>query len=123
MKNNKLVLYKESIFTKIFNFFKNLFFKKNNALEINNESFSYNYNNKEKEEFIEDIQIKEDREEKRLRELQKLYDNGYIDEDDISDEDIDKLIVMYEKETEELNKDTEIRKMNISRMLKDLKVS
>ena len=46
-----------------------------------------------------------------------------IDEvdEDISDEDIDKLIKMYEKETEELNADTEKRKIHIAQMLKELK--
>ena len=49
------------------------------------------------------------------------YDNGDIDEEDISDEDIDKLVKMYEKETEELNIDTKRRKIHIAQMLKDLK--
>ncbi len=37
------------------------------------------------------------------------------------DEDIDKIIKMYEKETEELNADTEKRKIHIAQMLKELK--
>ena len=59
----------------------------------------------------------------RLKILQIQYDNGEIDEDDISDEDMDKLIEMYEKETEELNIDTERRKKHITQMLKELKYS
>ena len=51
------------------------------------------------------------------------YDNGEIDEEDISDEDIDKIIKMYENETEELNADTERRKIHIAQMLKELKKS
>ena len=49
------------------------------------------------------------------------YDNGEIGEEDISEEDMDKLIIMYEQETEELNTDTERRKKHIAQMLKELK--
>ena len=51
------------------------------------------------------------------------YDNGEIDEEDISDEDMNKLIEMYERETEELNDETEKIKIHISQMLKELKHS
>lgn len=120
MKNNKLITYKENIFTKISNFFKKIFFrKKKDAIESINEIPVYN--NQYKENFIENIQIKEDEEEKRLKILQLQYDNGEIDEEDISEEDMDKLIIMYEQETEELNTDTERRKKHIAQMLKELK--
>ena len=120
MKNNKLIPYKENIFTKISNFFKNLFFRKKEiTLEDSDEKPSYN--EEQKNSFIENIKIKETEEEKRLKTLKMQYDNGEIDEEDILDEDIDKLIKMYEKETEELNADTEKRKIHIAQMLKELK--
>lgn len=120
MRNNKLITYKENIFTKISNFFKKIFFrKKKDAIESINEIPVYN--NQYKENFIENIQIKEDEEEKRLKILQLQYDNGEIGEEDISEEDMDKLIIMYEQETEELNTDTERRKKHIAQMLKELK--
>ena len=53
--------------------------------------------------------------------MQLQYDNGDIEEDDISEEDIEKICEMYEKETEELNADTEKRKIHIAYMLKELK--
>lgn len=120
MKNNKLISYKESIFTKILNFFKKLFFKEKNI--ILQENSQKNIQNKQpKEYFIENITIKENVEEKRLKSLQLQYDNGEIDEEDILEEDMDKLIEMYEKETEELNADTERRKNHIAQILKELK--
>lgn len=122
MKNNKLITYKQSIFTKISNFFKKLFFKEKN--EVLQESNEQTIQNKQpKEYFIENITIKADEEEKRLKNLQLQYDNGEIDEEDISEEDMDKLIEMYEKETEKLNADTEMRKKHIAQMLKELKCS
>lgn len=56
-----------------------------------------------------------------MKKLQLQYDNGEIDEDDISDDDADKLIELYKKETFELNADTERRKNHIAKMLKELK--
>ena len=120
MKNNKLIQYKENIFTKISKFFKKLFFREKNT-NSKYEEDKNSYANYPKENFIENIQIKEDEEEKRLKNLQLQYDNGEIDEEDISEEDIDKLCEMYEKETEELNNETQKIKIHIAQMLKQLK--
>ena len=144
MKEDKLIPYKENIFTKIFQFFKRFFFrkKKKNLNSINeklitdknqNENFAENTVIKENEETsrlkelrlqaeqrLKQLQIQE---EIRLKNLKLQYDNGEIDEEDISSEDMDKLIKMYENETEMLNADTERRKNHISQMLKELKYS
>jgi hypothetical protein len=122
MTNNKLIPYKENIFTKISNFIKKLFSRKKEYIEERIDEKSINHN-QQKNYFIDNILIKEDEEEKRLKILQLRYDNGEIDEEDISDEDMDKLIEMYEKETEELNAETEKIKIHISQMLKELKQS
>ncbi len=122
MMNNKLIPYKENIFIKISNFFKKLFFRKKEYIEESVDEKTI-YNIQQKENFVENIVIKENEKEKRLKELQLQYDNGEIDEEDISDEDMDRLIEMYEKETEELNKETEKIKIHISQMLKELKNS
>lgn len=122
MKNNKLIKYKENVFTRIFNFFKKIFSKK--KLSVNKEDVDETIKEeKNKSNFLEDIQIKEDKEEVRLKKLQLLYDNGEIDEDDLSESDIEKLVALYEKETEDLNADTERRKNHIAQMLKELKNS
>jgi len=120
MMNNKLIPYKENIFTKILNFFKKILFRRKEYIVERVDEKSI-YNIQHKENFVRNIVIKENEEEKRLKELQLQYDNGEIDEEDISEEDMDKLIEMYEKETEELNKETENIKIHISQMLKELK--
>ena len=122
MKNNKLIPYKENILTKISNFFKSIFFRKKEAV-LTDIDKPHIYDKKQKNSFIENIEIKETEVEKRLKTLKMQYDNGEIDEEDILDEDIDKLVKMYEKETEELNLDTERRKIHISQMLKESKQS
>ena len=120
MMNNKLMPYKENIFTKISNFFKKLFFRKNKDISKSIDE-TLIYNKQCKENFIDNILIKEDEEEKRLKTIQLQYDNEEIDEEDMSDEDIDNLCKLYKKETDELNADTERRKKHIAQMLKELK--
>ena len=115
MKNNKLIVYKKSIFRKISEFFKKIFLKKEvlpKEVIITNEK-----NNN----FLENIQIKEDKEKIRLIQLKQQYEKGEIDEEEISDEDVDKLCELYKKETDELNADTERRKNHIAQMIKELK--
>lgn len=120
MTKNELMPYNENIFIKISNFFKKLFFRKKEVRE--SESNENNiYKKQLKEDFIESIAIKENEEEKRLKELKHQYDNGEINEEDILEKDLDKLIEMYQKETLELKNDTERRKKHIVQMLKELK--
>ena len=115
MKNNKLIVYKKSIFRKISEFFKKIFSKKE---VLSKEVIITNEKNNN---FLENIQIKEDKEELRLLQLKQQYENGKIDEEEISDEDVDKLCELYKKETDKLNADTERRKNYIAQMLKELK--
>ena len=116
MKNNKLIIYKKSLFKKIRDFFKKIFSKKE-VLQNEDSVINKDKNNS----FINNIQIKRNKEELRLLKLRKQYENGEINEEDMSNEDIDKLCEMYKKETDELNADTEKRKKHIEQMLNELK--
>lgn len=78
------------------------------------------YLNRE-DDFLNRIQIKKSEDEIKIRKLQVLYDNGEIDEDELSEDEIEKLIDLYESETEKLNADTERRKVHIQNMLNELK--
>ena len=79
------------------------------------------YSEKNDAAFLKNIQLQEDEEKIRLMKLKLKYDNGEIDEEDISEEDIDKIVALYKKETEELNEDTLKRKTHIEKMLKEMK--
>ncbi len=107
--NKGLIRYNETVFEKVKKFL-NKFFKKNESKEILNK-------NKDKNNFIENIVISKNEEEKRLKELKKLYDNMELNEKNISNEDLDKLIEMYNNEIEELRTDTKIRKTKIEKMI------
>lgn len=67
--------------------------------------------------FLKNLIVHENKQENRLRELKESYDNRVLDEKDISNEDIDKLIEMYDKEIEELKVDTHIRKDKIQQLI------
>ena len=111
---NSMIPYKEGIFNKIYKFFKKLF-RKN--VEVKKEIVIP----KEKNSFKERIIIQEDKERKRLLELRDKWENGEIKADDISDEEIDKIVEIYNEETKKIEEETEIIKRNISKMLKELK--
>ncbi|MBO5349805.1 MAG: hypothetical protein J6A89_08330 [Clostridia bacterium] len=120
MKKNKLIVYKESTINKISKFLKNMFHianKEENQVILDNAN-----KNLKKENFIDKIVIKENKVEKVLKELKIKYENGDINEDEMSLKDMDRLIKMYKDETEKLNKDTEKRKIRISKMLNKLNV-
>ena len=53
--------------------------------------------------------------------MKRLYDNKEIDEANISDEDINKLIEMYDMEIATLRDDTERRRKNIAFILQKSK--
>ena len=111
---NSMISYKEGIFNKIYKFFKKLF-RKN--VEVKKEIVIP----KETNSFKERIIIQEDKERKRLLELRDKWENGEVEVDDISDEDIDKIVKIYNEETKKIEEETQIIKQNISRMLKELK--
>lgn len=108
--NKELVQYNETIFTKAKRILKSFFKKQENKMILNEVKYKNN--------FIENITISENEEQKRLKELKKLYDNREIEEENISNEDIDKLIEMYNNEIEELKIDTKIRKSKIEKIIK-----
>ena len=119
-KNNKqLIKYKERIFSIIKKIFL-IFFKKENKDTRKIIDSSDNELSKENQ-FLKDISRDEMKEKERILNLKLLYDNGQLDPYEISDEDIQKIIYLYEDETKNLNCDTEKRLTRIEKMLKESK--
>ena len=118
-KDNQLIEYKKNIFFRIKEFFKRIFFgKKEHKIEINNEEIIVPTLN---EKFKENLIFKEDTEKQRLLNLKRKYDNGEVSKEDMTIEDIDCLIKLYDNETAILNADTKNRKNNIQKMLNELR--
>ena len=75
----------------------------------------------ENNKFKINIAVEQDLEKQRIAHLRKKYDNREISSKDISLEDMDKIIELYEQDTAKINEDILRRKENIARMLKELK--
>lgn len=102
IKNEKV-----SFFGKIKNFFAKIFKKKAEEV-VEEKEINPNDNN----EFKEYIKKTED-EETRLLELQERYRKGEIAENDLTEEQIDALCDLYDKQIEELRKSIEIKEQKI----------
>lgn len=120
MKENtqekSLVQVKEnSIFFKIKNFFRKLFCKKENIVQ-DSIIEEYNETQIEKESsrnsFMEEIRNIENEETKLLK-LQKQYRSGEIKEEELTEEQVNSLCALYDKQIANLRKSNEIRKQKL----------
>lgn len=129
MKNDYLVERKESIFTKIFKFLRNLF-KRNNQEdnidnnkeiieknpEIDNNLKSKNSIDEYDSEFLAYLRI-DKREEPELLELQRKFENKEILMSDMSDIDLIRLNDLYNRQINNMKRDLENKKTKVG-MLK-----
>ena len=100
----------DNLLGKIKNFFKKLFSKKNKVVEeqITESTISEENNS----DFKESIKITED-EESKLLELQRRYRRGEISEKDLTDEQIESLCTLYDKQIEEIQKTIELKSQKL----------
>ena len=104
----------KSIFHKIKKFFRGLFYKANSNVESINVAETNTINNQEskKDSFMESIKNIEDEETKLLK-LQKQYRSGKIKEEELSEEQINSLCKLYDRQIANLKKSNEIRKQKL----------
>ena len=101
-----------SIFYKIKTFFKNLFHKSNNVNVIQETRDITIENESKKNAFMEEIRKVED-EETELLKLQKQYRRGEITENELTDEQVNSLCELYDKQISDLKKSNEMRKKRL----------
>ena len=109
-----------SIFYKIKQFFKKLFYKKetiNNITVETNKVILQNDNKKNK--FMEEIKNIED-EDTLLLKLQKKFRSGEIKEEELTEEQVKSLCELYDKQIANLRKSNEIRKQKLLEYRKKL---
>ena len=102
-----------NIFYKIKQFFKGLFYKKepiDNITVETNKVILPDENRKNK--FMEEIKKIEDGETLLLK-IQKKYRSGEIKEEELSDEQVNSLCALYDKQIANLKKSNEIRKQRL----------
>lgn len=103
---------RNGIFNKIKMFFKNLF-SKNNVIDNNCYTIEDEKNNENiKKSFMESIRNIEDEEIKLLK-LQKQYSNGEIKEEELTEEQVNSLCALYDKQIANLRKSNQIRKQKL----------
>lgn len=111
-----------SIFYKIKKFFRNLFHK-DTEIESNvvvEENISSNVENENKKSaFMESIKNIEDEETKLLK-LQKQYRSGEIKEEELTQEQVNSLCNLYDKQIANLRKSNQMRKQKILEYRKKL---
>lgn len=66
----------------------------------------------------QNLKVSEDKEEKRILELQRKIKRGEITEEELSDEDRRKIIMLYHKQNEALREKINQRKNEICKILK-----
>lgn len=101
MEDRYLEVRKENIFNKITSFFKNIFRKKTNIetpqqVETKEEKEVQNNN------FIEAFNKEND--DQKLLKLQNQFENNEIDISVFTNDELEKLYLLYEKQNEELRK-------------------
>lgn len=100
----------KGLFGRIKNFFKKLFAKK--QVEENEKIDAVNVE-EPINDFKESIKMTED-EEMQLLELQKKYRRGEIAENDLTEEQIDALCDLYDKQIEEIKQSIRIKEEKIA---------
>ena len=111
-----------SIFYKFKNFFIYLFYKNkvvnnvSNTIEIPENTM---HTTEQKNSFIESIKNIENEETKLLK-LQKQYRNGEVKEEELTEEQINSLTALYDKQIANLRKSNQIRKQKLLEYRKKL---
>lgn len=102
MEKNFLIQEKLGLFKRIILFVKKVFMKKGNKIE--NEAFDNSYNSK----FIEEMKSN-----KRILELQKEFEFGHINEEDLTQSDRECLKKLYKEQIETLQKNIQLHNKNL----------
>lgn len=122
MNNKGLLEYKENFITKIRRFFFKIF-NKDKAIQ-KKPQIETNINMQDnKSNFEETIIIKKNEEEEKLLQLQRSYKDGNILEDDIPNNEKEKLIELYKNQNQEIKNKIEQEQKEIRKLLDNLKIS
>lgn len=104
-----------SIFYKIKRFFKNLFNQRKTVENVLKVEETVNAKSKDEDNrnaFMESIRITENEETKLLK-LQRKYRAGELKEEELTNEQLNSLCALYDKQIENLRKSNAIRKQRL----------
>ncbi len=120
--NNNLPLIKEEngFFTKIKMFFKTLFRLNNNIPNYSLAVEQGDYMNIKDNGFAKSLRVEENLEEKEFLKLQEKFENGLITEEELTEEQVDGLEQLYNKQIDKLNQNLLNYKNRIMEIKKQL---
>lgn len=98
---------KNSIFSKIANFFKSIFYRPENAEEIQSDFKNQIIEKNAKNDFTENLRISSINEDIKL---QQDYKSGIIKEEDLTKEQYNRLIKLYDKQIENYKTNISMKK-------------
>ncbi len=104
-------------FARIKRFFQNLLVGKEKIPRV---EAHINTNNNE-DDFRENIQIKQEEEEKRILKLQQDFKKGIIEEKDLPEEDYKKLLKLYNEQNEKIKQEIEMYRKETAKILEKFK--
>ena len=105
--NSLIKVEKNNNFNKKKNFFKKFFYKKKDIKEFQN-----NEQEVSKKIFMKRLEIKKNEKEERILDLQQKLEKNIINFDQITDDDFDALIELYDEQIKSLKENTKM--LNIS---------
>lgn len=105
-----------NVFGKIKNFFRKLFRKKQESIE--DKKVKISEEEIEKSDIFKDYIRKIDNEETELFDLQRRYRKGEIADKDLTQEQIDSLCLLYDKQIVELKRSIEVKEQQLSKYRK-----
>lgn len=105
-----------NIFGKIKNFFRKIFGKKQEIVE--DKKVEISEDEMEKSDIFKDYIRKIDNEETDLLDLQRRYRRGEIADNDLTQEQIDSLCLLYDKQIVELKRSIEAKENQLSKYKK-----
>lgn len=109
-ETKSLVKIEKGFFKKLRKFFHNLFRKREKENTVLREN----------DNFKEYVKIQQDKEENRILKLQEEFRQGSIDENEIEENDYNKLLKLYDEQNEKLRKEIEMYKIETKKVLQKM---
>lgn len=125
MNNKSLIVSKQSFFSKLKSFFRNIFEKDEFNETVYNDVPMYNYEENKNEDtrkraFEDNIRVRPDYEKEKLLKMQRDYEAGLIKEEDMTEEQVSGIEKLYKEQISKLRNDYREYKVKATSLRKKL---
>lgn len=128
MNNKSLIVSKQSFFSKLKSFFRNIFEKDEFNKPVYNDVPMHNYEENKNEDirkraFEDNIRVRPDYEKEKLLKMQRDYEAGLIKEEDMTEEQVSGIEKLYKEQISKLRNDYREYKVKATSLRKKLVTS